>query len=342
MRPEILVIDRRGEEAGPVERRLRARGARYATLFLEDLHESLHVPSFRIGQGRGGELTCVDGRTRQAFSTAGLRSVWAESLAVPPNPMASYHGGDELERTFRIVGESESWIYTHSVIALLSRRCLFLPAPMERNRANHRLYQAAVARDAGFALPRLYLGNHARRLFQSLRPSMAEKVHYQPLSPLSFHLKGRRFVSADRFVDPDREFTLAHIKAPALFSCWPEASRRLLVAVLGEDAWALEVGLRDRERDPDVTDLAYQAAQGNLRIEPAEPPAAALGLCRAFLGASGLPFAVFDLLEQGAEGGGNWDFCFLGAQPDGRFPFFDEAGLPVYERLVDWLERGSG
>lgn len=333
--PEILVLDRRGSAPGAVERRLGERGAAIATLFLEEIYEAEQKVSFRIGPQQAGEISLCDSRTGQPFSLSRLQSVWAESLDLPANPMLSFFGSDDLSEVFAANGRGESWLLARSLIGWLAARFLFLPQLMEKNRANHRLYQMAVARDAGFQLAVTYVGGELARLAEVLAPAAGGKLHYRPFSPLSFTLEGRRFVSADRFLAFDRRIALSHLRAPALFTAWPSHRRRLHAAVIGREVAAVALTLADPGVDPDVTDPFYQRAQGNLLVTAAELPAAARELCLRFAALAGLRFLVLDLLE-GEDGA----VYFLEAHPGGSLRLFDEAGLPVYERLLNLLEGG--
>lgn len=335
--PAILVIDHRERGApGPVERRLLARRADFATLFLEEISEAEQKISFRIGPDRAAEATFHDSRTGEPLSLARLTSVWAESLELPPNPMLSFLGSEELPEIFAANGRSESWLLARSLIGWLEARCLFLPQLTEKNRANHRLYQMAVARDSGFRLPPTYVGAHLPGLRAALQPTVGATIHYRSFSPLHFSLQGKRFVSADRFLSADRHFALAHVRAPALFAAWPAYRRRIHAAVVDQEVWAVSLALVDPELDPDVTDPFYQHAQGNLALAPVELPAAARQLCRRFAEEAGLRLVVLD----GLEGDDDGALHFLEAHPGGRLLLFEEAGLPVYDRLLDLLERG--
>lgn len=339
MDPEILVIDKRARtEPGPIETRLREEGACCATLFLDDVLQAATTVSYRVGASQGATIRCADGRTGEPLSTARVKSVWAEAAGLGPNPMTFYHEDRSLSSTLRSIGLGEAWLMGGSVIATLSRQCLFLPQLMERTRANHRLYQMAAARDAGFSLPQTYVGTGFQEIRDLLRDGRDgdRRIHYQPLSHTTFSLWGNRFITVDRWLDADRTFALANVRGPAVFSRWPAYRRRLFAALLGEELWALEVDLLDPEVDPDVTDLFYQRAQDNLRLTPVELPAAAREACFRFARATGLVYTTLELLEEEEPGA----YCFLAAHPDGRLHLFDEAGLPVYDHLVSWLRRG--
>jgi hypothetical protein len=337
--PRILVIDR-ADRPGPgrVESLLAERGASYAVLFLDQVCAANAPASYHIAPGRAAVMRLRDGRGGETFSTRRLRGVWAEALGLPRNPMTAFLGDEDIGRTLRAVGEGESWLLGLSILACLGRGRLFLPQLVERSRANHRLYQLAVARDSGFSVPRTMVTSHESRVRQDLAPAAGEALHYQSLSQLAFEVRGKAYVSVDRHLEPERLFALRQLRAPAVFSVWPAWRRRLYVAVLGNQMWGLEVGLRRPDLDPEVTDLFYQRAQDNLAADPVELPPALRALCRRFVEASGLRYCTLDLLEENGEAD-RW--CLLAAHPDGRFHLFDEQGLPVYDRLLAALASGA-
>ncbi len=336
--PELLVIDR-SDRSGPgrVETLLAERGADHAVFFLDDVCAARAPASYHLAPGGAAVLHLCDARGGATFSTARLRGVWAEALGLPRNPMTAFSGDEDIGRTLSAVGEGEAWMLGLSVLAALAHGRLLLPQLAERNRANHRLYQLAVARDCGFGVPRTVVTANGGRVLEHLALAPGEAVHYQALSQLTFEVRGQTYVSADRHLEPERYFGLQHLRAPAVFSVWPPYRRRLYVAALGRELWALQIALRDPELDPDVTDLFYQRAQDNLTAEPVPMPAALATLCHRFLAATGLLYGTLDVLEE-ASGDGRW--CLLGAHPEGRFQLFAEQGLPVYDHLLAALAAG--
>jgi len=266
MEPHVLVIDRATRRAsGDVEQLLARRGVEHAVVFLDQVCAAEAPAEFRVGPGQRSELRLCDARTGEGVSTRRLRAVWAEALGLPHNPMTAFMGDDDMAATLQAVGQGEAWLFGLSVLAALAHARLFLPHLAERSRAHNRLYQLAAARDSGFSVPRTVVTAQQARVREALAPGEGERLHYQSLSPLAFTLRGRSYVSVDRFVPGDRLFALAHLRGPAVFSLWPASRRRLQVAALGDELWAAEVEMIDGGLDPDVTDLSYQAAQRNLR-----------------------------------------------------------------------------
>lgn len=338
MEPRVLVIyPKTYARHGLVERRLLDRATPYAVLIFTQLFEARDPVSYRLGRD-GERLTLPDARSGQPIRLDSIRGVWAESLDVPIRLEQPTYDVRNLLQYLKTVGHSETHYFVKSILGLLAHRRLFLPQMMEGMRAHHKLYQLALARDVGFHVPTSYAGSRPAGLMNTLEPESMDELHYRPFSQHRFRARGKQFVTVERFVGEATSYSLHNLNTPALFSKVPRHLRRLRVAAVLDDLWALRIELRDAELDADVTDVAYQRAQDNLLFEPVAVPDDVDRLCRAFLRDAGLRYGIFDLLED-PENGAVW---FQVCHPLGRLDLFDEAGLPAVDALIDALVEGLG
>lgn len=333
--PEILVIyPQAAPEPGRVEEILAQREARCAVVYLRALAEGRRRLSFRIGPSHPPEFRLRDERTGRLVTTAAVRGVWVEGIDTGLEEPEWSGKIQEVPQYLRTIGHYETLSLLHSFLAEVPRRCTVFPQVFDGSRTGHRLAQIIAARNAGFAIPRTYMGQSPHAMVEWLRPETEERLHYHPLTAFRFEVRGRRFLTVERHVGAESRFALSHLTSPALFSARPSAARRCLVAVLPRDLFALEAELVDPGRDPDVTDLVYQHIQGNLRLTPFELPE---GIRRSSLQLAqelGLRYGILDLLREPGDGGRCF---FLALHPFARPLLFEEAGFPVYERLVETL-----
>lgn len=335
MAPRILLLyPKPPARFGLVERRLLERQVPYAVLIFDQLFEERATVSYRLGR-QGEKLLLRDARNGEAVPLETIRGVWAESLDVPIRLGRPTYDVRDLPRYLKTVGHSETHFFVKSILALLSHRTLFLPQMMEAVRGHHKLYQLAVARDAGFRVPPTYAGARPAGLMNALAPESIDELHYRPFSQHRFRARGQHFVTVERYVGEEASYSLHNLNTPALFSQPPRGLRRLLVAAVLDDLWALTVRLRDQQLDGDVTDVAYQHAQDNLDVEPVSLADDAARLCRTFLRATGLRYGIFDLLEDPRG-----EILFQVFHPFGQLHLFHEAGLPAVDRLIDVLAGG--
>jgi len=333
-KPEIMVLVNSGAaEPGLVERTLEDRGLAWVTLALDELFSLETTTSYTVSPSEAATLSFADARGRGRFDTGQLRSVWAESTAMSENPLLFADESAGLSDRLQLLSRSEAWMMAVSIPSFLAHDCLYLPQTMERNRANHALYQYRVAREVGFLLPEIYAGRRLAAAIEHLDSEQHQKVHYQSFSPLFFEHGGAAYTSVDRWIEPDRFYTMGHMRSPVLLSNRP-AGNRFLSVFLEDRFYTLEIALLDPDLDPDVTDPFYQAAQENLRIEPTELPAGLEAPARSFFRETGLVFGMIDTVE--SERGP----VFLEAHPSTAFTLHHEAGLGVLDHLIDWLRRG--
>lgn len=333
--PEILVVYPQADSSPcRIEEILARRGIDYAAVELRAFAEGQRPLSFRIGPSHLPEFRFQDARTHCSVSTSAVRAVWVEGLDFGLDEPEWSGKIQDIPQYLRTLGHYETLALLYSFLAEVTSHRVTLPQIFEGSRAGHRLAQMTAAREAGFAIPRTYAGLSTRSMIEWLKPDAADQLHYRPLTAFRFELRGRRFLTVERQISTDSRFALRHLTSPAMFSVWPASTQRYLVAVLPNDLFALEARLKDPQQNPDVTDLIYQHTQGNLDIVPVELPDDMRQPCIRLMRQLGLQYGALDLLRETENTG---RCLFLSLNPFARPLLFEEAGFPIYERLLEAL-----
>jgi hypothetical protein len=333
--PILLVYGRRERNGNSLEEVLDRHGYPFAVMVLETVLTGESPVEFRSDTQGHWLLIYDDARSGRRCHSGNLKGIWAQDMGIPQTSSGTT-GGNSFT-ALSDSGRMERRQFAFSILAALDHRFLFLPELTGRMRARSPYYLSNLARCAGLKVPStssgLLASFRAREFWQDRRLP----IHYQPLSTTSITRKGKTFMTVSRFIEREKLFALANLRAPALFSQWPIAFRRYLAALVRGEWFVVEVAFKDLSLAPHVTDLDYHHALGNLICSPSFLPNEIQTACGRVMSQAGLSFGVVDLLHS-QDRYANW--FFVSARPGAGLDLFEEAGIPAWERLARWLCSG--
>ena len=332
--PTVLLLVDSAKGTGPVEELLAHSGVPFATLDLLRAARAEAPVWFQAKNGAGCVVGFQDARDSRWTTTGRVLSVWAEDGQIGSDPVAHFQGANDDRAILRTLGLAESWLMAAHIRGFLAERFLFLPQVIERQRLTYPPYPLATARDVGFKIPPTVVGQVLSALYKR---GPVEKMHYRPLAAVKFQVRDTQFVTVERWIQADRSFAMHQAFGPAVFSLRPDTGTRVLVLMLGGELFAIELSLVDPCLDAQITDVSFHAAKKNLKITVCSLAGRMRDLCQAFFRETGLQYGLIDLLHDPESG----DLWYLATNGSPKLSLFQEAGLPVYERLIEWLRRGN-
>jgi glutathione synthase/RimK-type ligase-like ATP-grasp enzyme len=191
--------------------------------------------------------------------------------------------------------------------------------------ADRKLYQLAVARRLGLAIPRTLVTNDPTRA----------REFAAGLSPTRVITKGMRLsrtgVWQTRWADPGDANAFEGARyAPAVFQEYVGAEADFRVTIVGDQIFAAEI---DASRT--AYPLDWRVDYANARVTPASLPESVTAKLRALMKALGLVYGAADL-RRTSEG----DYVFLEVNPSGEWLFVERrTGQPITQAVADLLAR---
>lgn len=319
----VIITNREDYTADFLILELQRREADYVRFNTEDFPRSVQVV-WQIGESDvQGYFSFPSGRV----SFSDVQSVWYRR-PVPPVPSAEIDDPTAYEFA---VAESEAAI--HGVWRTLD--CFWVSHPDNLRKAESKLYQLKVARQAGFHVWSTILTNSPEAT-QSFYRDQGGKVVYKPLR-LGRLVRGETvsLIYTNPIAPSQTEEINQVAYAPCLFQEYIPKQVEVRVTVIGREAFSVEI------HSQDVAASQHDWRRGETALldhSPHELPFDVESRCVSLVSMLGLAFGAIDLiLTPGGE------YVFLEVNPNGQWAWIQQLcpDIPLREALADLLIRGD-
>ena len=254
------------------------------------------------------------------MNSSQVMSIWYRRNVAPALPTAL----DEYSREF-CTRESRAFL-EGALLSIGNARWLSPPAAIWR--AEHKLYQLAVARQIGFNVPPTTVTNHseAARRFATDRRTVVKTVSSGYIdSP-----NGYRAIFTNALPSEDVD-DLAGLKlAPVTFQQNANKRSDIRVTVVGEKIFAAEIMSQVHPssstdwratEDPDLPHRTHELPEREQRQ------------CLALVKRLGLEFGAIDLALTDQD-----EYLFFEINPNGEWLWLQyQLGFPIADRIAKWL-----
>lgn len=337
-KPEVLVFGSASCMSSQwVRRELHARQASYAYVDFQDFDRRGSEIYFQSGSG-GDEVLFSDLATDRTVSTAGLRSAYFREMA----PKSSLWQLDPLRVRKQDVPDAEGYHweqvlrFSSSILEYLGRRCFCLYPKAVTGQAANKLRQLEMARELGFRIPETYVG----RDLEEMRAFVREvgRVISKPFYPQNLFYQGDNYKTyTSLFTLADLE-PFAETRYPVLLQEAVADKVDIRVGIVGQKVFATEIRLPESDEGETILDFRHFVVldtydrQGGARYQAHDLPEPVRERCLGFARASGLQYAMIDLLL--TPGG---EYVFLECNTKGMHGEVEYGGHDVIGAVVDLL-----
>jgi glutathione synthase/RimK-type ligase-like ATP-grasp enzyme len=301
-----------------VVRELRRRGTPFVRLNTDE-YPSLIRATVRVVGNRVDRLLTWDNRRRPA-DLGDIRVVWYRR---PVPPRAPSDLADGLRKFVR----DEAYDFLRGLWYSLD--CPWVSPPDSIRKAEHKVFQLAIAARLGLPVPRTLVSNdpeHIRNFFSTCPNGVVAKPVY-----MGFIDDPPRSVFTTPITATDLDDAESLRISPVIFQERVHKIADVRVTVIGESLFAAEITSDLPDSIPD-----WRAADaGKLRYAVHSLPSNVVEQCRALVRELGLEFGAIDL---GLTRDGQ--YAFFEINPNGQWAWLEpETGLPLTATLVDLLQR---
>ncbi|MFQ1753551.1 hypothetical protein [Aeromonas veronii] len=211
----------------------------------------------------------------------------------------------------------ESYSLVEGIAEYFSGKCLSRPSSMRR--AGNKVFQALIANEVGFNLPKLLISNSA----DAVKKFCKEKSIVKPLSVGTITDKEHKeYVQTNIY---DEQYDISHLKyTPAYFQLFINKDYEVRVTFVGKKAFSVRI---DSE-DP----VDWRRFGNKVNYSICEIPNYIYSSCVLFLEKTEMAFGCFDFIVYKNE------WYFLEMNSNGQWAWLEfETGLPISESIVGYL-----
>jgi len=259
------------------------------------------------------------------------RTIWNRRGQIP-------QVADSLNRSDKIVAKNESAYVLDSLGQMLTAAnpdALIVNPFHQAKAANPKLHQLAIARDLGFRVPSTLVSNdpdQIRAFFEDHDRTVVAKQHI----PFAWRTrKGELLISATTALERRHlEDSAALAASPMIYQELLPIRNEIRLIAFGRSSFAMNQVRKTPVKHEGFVDIRYENVDRH-----AFPVDARLAeLCRAYMDATGLMYAAFDI-AQAPDGG----YVFIEANESGQFLFLEDLvpDLTILDAFCQFLASGD-
>lgn len=211
----------------------------------------------------------------------------------------------------------ESYSLIEGLAEVFSGKCLSRPSSMRKS--GNKVFQALLANEVGFNIPKLSITNHT----DSVRNICSQQLIVKPLSIGSIVDKSyKEYVQTNLF---DEKRDLSFLKyTPAYFQHYIKKDYEIRVTFVGKKAFSVKIDSKDA--------VDWRKPGNKVKYSTFEIPENIYMNCIEFLQKTDMAFGCFDFIVSEDE------WYFLEMNSNGQWAWLEfETGLPISKEIIGYL-----
>ena len=336
LKPRVLVLARHfSEKIHSVEAKLRELNVPVGLIDIDALMRGEGKISSEH-DGKSQRILFTDARTSQAMSDDEVSGIWLQDMSFVQVPMEKSIDGQDGRAYIEHIGQCEAWMAVMAIVGAAGHNRVCLPNP-QFTYLDTPLRYLQLAKRIGIPTLPMCATRGPGPIYDFL-PECSGHLRRVPFRRFAFRYRDKRYLSTESIIEADRSFALGWIRGAEMFTDWPQTWSWYRVAQLGTKKWALKLSLKPDVGSAQITDIAYQAALGQLDLEPVELGSAMSEAFDKLCRSTQSPYLVADFVED-AQHPEHWFFINLSTKD--KLTLFDKAGLNLSGEIARWLESGT-